>query len=76
MGNGFRSRVLGTPIELSLSDDGERLVDAATRSTWDLLGRPQSGPFEAPLDRLPVSDEYWFSWRFFRPDVPLRRLGD
>ena len=52
-------------------DDEHRLTDAAG-STWDLRGKHLTGD-GADLEPVPVSDEYWFSWKRFHPTTELIR---
>jgi len=62
----------GAAGPLELTEDGVLCTSgAATR--WDLRGRRLSGDLP-DLDRVRLSDEYWFSWRLFHPQAALVRL--
>lgn len=70
--NAFHDTVDGHPVTLAF--DGTHLVDRDSQSRWDLLGRHRSGPINSSLDPVATSDEYWFSWSYFHPEVPVQRL--
>lgn len=67
--NGFRSHVDGHDVVLTLTDE-LLLHDATTGTDWDLRGHRVSGALDN-LTPLPISDEYWFSWKFFHPDTEV-----
>ena len=50
--------------------DGDRLVDTATGSTWDVFGAAVDGPRRGErLERIQHFDTFWFAWAAFRPDT-------
>jgi hypothetical protein len=71
--NAFRGRVGRNPVDLAMTADGA-LRDARSGTVWDLLGRYKRGPIESELERVAISDEYWFSWKAFHPLGELIRL--
>ncbi|RFZ57345.1 hypothetical protein MSS2_01477 [Mycobacterium marinum] len=66
--NGFRARVDGHDVALSLGAD-LLLHDKSSATTWDLTGHRVRGRLNANLTPIAVSDEYWFSWKYFHPDT-------
>jgi hypothetical protein len=68
--NSFRRRVNGRSLHLALTPE-RRLTDGET--TWDLRGKLLHGDL-TDLTPVPLSDEYWFSWKRFHPDTELIRL--
>jgi hypothetical protein len=57
---------------LTFARDGERFVDAQTRSTWNILGEATAGPLAgARLDPLPHVDSFWFAWSTYQPGTDL-----
>ncbi len=53
----------------------DRVVDDQTGSTWNLLGKAESGPLSEkvlkPLVYRPA--QFWFSWVVFKPDTIIYR---
>ena len=49
------------------------LCDAHSGTVWDLLGKYKSGSIKSDLEKVAISDEYWFSWKAFHPDSELIR---
>lgn len=59
--------------------DGERvtfeardgkIVDVATGSQWDVLGRAVSGPLAGTqLEQVVSGNHFWFAWSVFQPDT-------
>mgnify|MGYP000439007700 CR=1 FL=1 len=62
----FRRRVGDEVVTLSVA--GTVLVDDTGRR-WDVLGRALGD--HPGLVPVATSDEYWFSWRFWRPGAPV-----
>jgi len=62
-----------TPAGNAPTLSGRQLRDESGDRTWDLRGRSLDDG--APLERIALSDEYWFSWRYFHPNAPVMRLG-
>jgi hypothetical protein len=71
--NAFKGNVMGTPVQLITSTDGP-LADARSGTVWDARGKYKSGSIKFDLERLTISDEYWFSWKAFHPGSELIRL--
>ncbi len=58
-------------FEPGSGDDGT-IVDPATGSTWDVLGRAVAGPLAGRrLDPLPHLDTFWFAWSRYHPDTEV-----
>ena len=68
--NGFRAETGGHCTVLELTDDAV-LHDQRTGTDWDLRGHRIRGALETDLTPISVSDEYWFSWKFFHPDTEV-----
>jgi hypothetical protein len=68
----FRRTVDGRRLRFSL-DAGDRLRDADTGSTWDLLtGRALAGPLAGrSLEPVVVTSALWYAWRSQRPGTTL-----
>ena len=71
--NAFKGNVMGTPVQLMICTDGA-LADARSGTVWDARGKYKSGSIKFDLERLAISDEYWFSWKAFHPGSELIRL--
>lgn len=69
--NAFQSRIAGEDVHLALTPD-RRLTDEEGTSRWDLRGKHMDGNLP-DLTPVPISDEYWFSWKRFHPDTTLVR---
>ncbi|MGH9152081.1 MAG: DUF3179 domain-containing protein [Acidimicrobiales bacterium] len=66
----FRSVLDGK--KLAFTADGDRFVDDATNSSWDIFGRATSGPLEGKrLEPVPHVDTFWFAWAAYLPDTSL-----
>ncbi len=53
---------------LTFRPEGERIVDAETGSTWDILGRAIAGELVGRQLAPVVSvNHFWFSWAAFKP---------
>ena len=59
--------------QLAMSPDGA-LRDTHSGTVWDARGRYKRGPIESDLEKVAISDEYWFSWKAFHPLSELIRL--
>jgi hypothetical protein len=70
--NGFQNRIAEKKVHLALTPD-RRLTDGEGTTTWDLRGKRIDGHLP-DLTPVPISDEYWFSWKRFHPDTTLARL--
>ena len=56
--------------KLTFSRDGDKLVDAETGSTWNILGQAIDGPLAGQsLEPIIHGDHFWFSWAAFKPDT-------
>jgi len=71
--NGFRAQADGHDIALAFGDD-HLLHDRTSGTVWDLRGHRVRGELHADLTPIAVSDEYWFSWKYFHPDTQLIAL--
>ncbi|MBX7433935.1 DUF3179 domain-containing protein [Mycobacterium sp. Y57] len=71
--NGFHAQADGHEVALTLTDD-LLLHDSATETDWDLRGHRIRGQLDTDLTPVAISDEYWFSWKFFHPDTELARI--
>jgi hypothetical protein len=57
---------------LTFKADGERIVDAQSGSTWDVLGRAIAGPRAGKrLTPVVATNHFWFSWASFAPNARL-----
>jgi hypothetical protein len=61
---------------LTFEADGDRMVDAETRSTWDAVtGKALSGPLAGmSLTAVPATTGFWHAWKAHHPDTELRGL--
>jgi len=71
--NAFKGSVTGKAVRLTISTDGA-LSDTQSGTVWDARGKYKSGSIKSDLERLAISDEYWFSWKSFHPGSELIRL--
>ena len=71
--NAFKGDVAGRPVQLTALTEGA-LADAHSGTVWDVRGKYQSGSIKSDLEKVAISDEYWFSWKFFHPDSRLIRI--
>jgi hypothetical protein len=58
--------------KLTFREDGERIIDEETGSTWNILGQAVDGPL-AGQELAPIvhGDHFWFSWAAFKPDTVI-----
>jgi hypothetical protein len=61
---------------LTFEADGDRMVDAETRSSWDAVsGRAVSGPFAGrSLTAVPATTGFWHAWKAHHPDTLVNGL--
>jgi hypothetical protein len=61
---------------LTFEADGDRMVDAETRSSWDAVtGRAVSGPLAGrSLTAVPATTGFWHAWKAHHPDTQVRGL--
>ena len=71
--NAFNGSVRGKPVQLTACTDGA-LADARSETAWDARGQYKSGSIKADLEKVAISDEYWFSWKAFHPGSQLIRI--
>jgi len=71
------SRVVdGKPVDFFARPEAAILVDSATGSEWDFVGRAVRGPLAGQqLDRIEVLRDYWFDWRSYHPDTAIYSAG-
>ncbi len=50
------------------------IEDSLSNSTWDLTGKHLSGTIKNDLEKIALTNEYWFSWKKFHPKSELIRL--
>ena len=66
---GVFNRQLGDQT-LTFKQDGDKIIDEQTGSTWNILGKALDGPLAGEqLDPVVHADHFWFSWAAFRPDT-------
>jgi len=66
----FRSVLDGK--KLTFHADGDRFVDDATGTRWDIFGRATSGPLEGRrLEPVTHVDTFWFAWGSYLPHTSL-----
>ncbi|MBL4586024.1 MAG: DUF3179 domain-containing protein [Flavobacteriales bacterium] len=73
--NGYKSAVASKKIHLRLGDESI-IEDTLTDTRWDVSGKFISGSLDANLEKITLSDEYWFAWKKFHPNSKLLRLSD
>jgi hypothetical protein len=71
--NAFKGSVAGRPVQLTARTDGA-LADAHSGTQWDARGKYKSGSISSDLEKVAISDEYWFSWKAFHPGSRLIRI--
>jgi hypothetical protein len=53
---------------------GDALVDAASGSTWNVLGVATAGPLAGKrLTPVVHGNHFWFSWAVFKPKTRIYR---
>jgi len=70
--NGFMDQI--DTHFLDLDFDGSYLIDKSTNTRWNVWGKNISGTINQDLIPISISDEYWFSWKFFHGEHQLKRL--
>jgi len=61
-------------INLAIKDN--QIEDKNTKSNWDFTGKYLNGSIKMDLEKIAISDEYWFSWKKFHPKSKLLRLNN
>ena len=59
---------------IDLTIKGNQIEDVNTKTSWDVTGKYLSGTIKKDLEKIAISDEYWFSWKRFHPKSNLIRL--
>jgi hypothetical protein len=61
---------------LTFEADGDRMIDAETRSSWDAsTGQALSGPLAGrSLTAVPATTGFWHAWKAHHPDTQVRGL--
>ena len=54
--------------------DSRVIEDTISKSEWDVTGKYIKGEIKSDLEKIAISDEYWFSWKRFHPDSKLLRI--
>jgi hypothetical protein len=66
----FSRRLEGRTLSFTVA--GGRIVDRATETTWNILGRGESGVLEGEvLEPVDSTDSFWFDWAAFHPDTDV-----
>ena len=68
--NGFKTKNLNLILKKN-----QIIEDIITKSIWDITGKSLKGSIEKNLEKICISDEYWFSWKKFHPNSILLRLN-
>jgi len=55
--------------------NNQLIEDTITKSTWDITGKYLNGDIKNDLEKISISDEYWFSWKKYHPKSKLLRLN-
>jgi hypothetical protein len=71
--NGFKSSLNGGRLNIILNPDNT-LSDSFSGTVWNSRGGYISGAIETALEPVALSDEYWFSWKYFHPTSSLIRV--
>ena len=61
---------------LTFEADGDRMIDAETRSSWDAVtGQAVSGPLAGrSLTAVPATTGFWHAWEAHHPDTQVKGL--
>jgi len=68
--NGFKTMNFNLILK-----DNQIIEDTITKSTWDISGEHLQGTIKSNLEKISISDEFWFSWKKFHPKSTLLRLN-
>ena len=60
-------------IDLIIKEN--QIEDTNTKTYWDITGKHLNGSIKKDLEKIAISDEYWFSWKKFHPKSKLLRLN-
>ncbi len=52
------------------------IEDTKTKTHWDITGKYLNGIIKKDLEKITISDEYWFAWKKFHPNSKLIRLNN
>ena len=67
--NAFRTENLNLRLK-----SNQIIEDTISKSNWDVTGKYIAGSIKNDLEKIAISDEYWFSWKRFHPKSKLLRL--
>lgn len=69
----FDRRVDGQTLTFKFSDDGKKLIDNETGSTWSVIGDCQEGQYKGKqLTPIPHYNKmFWFVWADFHPGTEI-----
>ena len=68
--NGFKTKNI-----ILQFNDNQIFEDTITNSSWDITGKYIQGTIKTDLEKISISDEYWFSWKRVHPNSKLLRLN-
>ncbi len=61
-------------INFELAIENNQLVDKLSKTNWDFSGKHLGGSIKKNLEKIVLTDEYWFSWRKFHSKSKLLRI--
>ena len=67
--NGFKTKNM-----VLILKENQVIEDTITKSNWDITGKYLNGTIENDLEKIAISDEYWFSWKKFHSESKLLRI--
>lgn len=71
--NGYKNTLDTHHINLAFKNQ-EMIFDTKSDTIWDLTGKYLKGSIHKNLEKIAISDEYWFSWKNFHPQSHLIRV--
>ncbi len=69
--NGFKTKNINLKIK-----NNQIIEDIKSNTNWDVTGKYISGTIKSDLEKVSISDEYWFAWKKFHPKSILLRINE
>lgn len=72
--HGFYTVLNQEELNLNYDAQADKIMDLNTHTSWSKSGIYESGSLKQDLQRVTISDEFWYSWAYFHPFTRLLQV--